>query len=74
MGKYIVLIGNWLGRVEADTDIKAKTLGVALYKKETSSPLKVTDLLPFTYPRRVKNRDTSLLEVLEERARKEQSK
>ena len=71
MGKYIILIGEWIGKVEADTDMKAKTKGIALYKKETDSKLKVTDLLPYTFPRRVKERDTTLLQILEERSRKE---
>ena len=70
MRKYIVLIGSWLGRLEADTDAKASIKGIALYKKETGSLLKTVELLPYTFPRRLKDRDTSILQVLEERARR----
>lgn len=69
MRKYIILIGDWIGRVEADTDQKAKIKGISLYREETGSTLKTVDLLPYTYPRRVKDRDTSIIKILEERTK-----
>ena len=69
MGKYLVLIGDWVGKTEADTDVKAKIKGIKTYKEETGSVLGTVDLLPFVYPRRLKERDITMLQILEERAR-----